>query len=288
MIREEFMKELESLLHDISEEERQEAITFYNGYFEDAGKEQEEHILNELGTPQIVADLIKKELGILKTQEQDTYTECGYEDPLLKNDNYAVSSKNEPKDSSSSHNSEAEVPLEKKDHMIDDMDTNNKKQEDANTESTQEQSQAKHERQQSQQEGYHTYTKKPYEENRTWNIGLIILICIFAIPVGLPLMVTAFALFISFFAVGLSLFLGFGISGIACIIVGVALMAGGIGNLVVLPIAGIALLGGGLVTFGIGILLGIVAMLSFKMMPLVIKGFSMLCRLPFQNRRRMA
>lgn len=278
------MKQLENLLHDISDEERQEALTFYNGYFEDAGKEQEEHVLNELGTPQIVADLIKKELGILKTQEQDTYTERGYEDPILKSDKYAVSSNEEQKSASSFHKVESESPIEKKDSLID-MNTEYNKQETTHTEFTQEQSQTKQENQQTE---YNTYTKKPYEESRSMNIGLVILLCIFAIPVGLPLMITAFALFISFFAVGLSLFLGFGISGIACIIAGVALMAGGIGNLVALPIAGIALLGGGLVTFGIGILLGIVAMLSFKIMPLVIKGFSMICRLPFQNRRRMA
>ena len=38
MNRIEFMKQLEKLLGDISESERQEALDFYNNYFDDAGE----------------------------------------------------------------------------------------------------------------------------------------------------------------------------------------------------------------------------------------------------------
>ena len=42
MRKEEFMKQLETLLADISEEEKREALSYYWSYFDDAGEENEE------------------------------------------------------------------------------------------------------------------------------------------------------------------------------------------------------------------------------------------------------
>lgn len=82
MSREEFMKQLENLLSDVSEEERKEALEYYRGYFEDAGVENEERILKELESPEKVAQTIKADLGMGKdkSEESRTYTECGYQD----------------------------------------------------------------------------------------------------------------------------------------------------------------------------------------------------------------
>lgn len=82
MSREEFMKQLENLLNDISEEEKREALEYYRGYFEDAGEENEERILKELESPEKVAETIKAdlEMGRDKSEESRTYTEQGYQD----------------------------------------------------------------------------------------------------------------------------------------------------------------------------------------------------------------
>lgn len=64
MRKEEFLKELESLLAGISEEERADAFAFYRSYFEDAGEENEASILAELESPQKVAESILKDLGV--------------------------------------------------------------------------------------------------------------------------------------------------------------------------------------------------------------------------------
>lgn len=64
MNREEFLRQLEGLLCDISEEERADALAFYRSYFEDAGEGNEAAILEELQSPQKVAESIKKDLGI--------------------------------------------------------------------------------------------------------------------------------------------------------------------------------------------------------------------------------
>ena len=82
MSRIEFMDELRALLQDISAEEREEAMQYYNDYFDDAGVENEESIIKELGSPQRVAQTIKAGLGG-RNEYDDTYSEyreTGYTD----------------------------------------------------------------------------------------------------------------------------------------------------------------------------------------------------------------
>lgn len=77
MNRKEFMEQLEKLLMDIPQEERQEALTYYNGYFEDAGEENEAGIIQELESPEKVARIIKADMGMEQEME---YSEAGFED----------------------------------------------------------------------------------------------------------------------------------------------------------------------------------------------------------------
>lgn len=90
MRREDFLRQLEMLLSDISEEERADAMAFYRSYFEDAGEGNEANILEELSSPENVAEIIKRDLGMVaiasanetdagKTNEaQRTYDESSY------------------------------------------------------------------------------------------------------------------------------------------------------------------------------------------------------------------
>ena len=64
MNRVEFMFELGKLLGDIPYDERIEALTYYENYFEDAGEENEHQVIEELGSPLQVAAIIKADLGI--------------------------------------------------------------------------------------------------------------------------------------------------------------------------------------------------------------------------------
>lgn len=64
MNKDEFLRQLEVLLSGISQEERTEALAFYRSYFEDAGEANEAKILEELESPQKVADSIIKDLGV--------------------------------------------------------------------------------------------------------------------------------------------------------------------------------------------------------------------------------
>lgn len=80
MNRTQFMLELAALLQDISAEERTEAMKYYNDYFDEAGKENEEQILRELGSPEKVAAEIKAGLDG-KSAFQGEFNENGYTDP---------------------------------------------------------------------------------------------------------------------------------------------------------------------------------------------------------------
>lgn len=62
MNREVFLFKLEQLLYDIPKEERDEAMDYYRGYFDDAGAENEAVVLQELESPQAIADSIKEAL----------------------------------------------------------------------------------------------------------------------------------------------------------------------------------------------------------------------------------
>ena len=64
MNRFEYMRRLEDLLSDISPSEKEEALTYYNDYFNDAGQENEQKVIEELGSPEQVAAGVKEGLGL--------------------------------------------------------------------------------------------------------------------------------------------------------------------------------------------------------------------------------
>lgn len=72
MNKTEFLNQLASQLSDISPEEREEALSYYREYIEDAGLENEEALLNELGSPQKVASDIKKDIYQKATYTSDS------------------------------------------------------------------------------------------------------------------------------------------------------------------------------------------------------------------------
>lgn len=85
MGKEEFLRELEYLLTDLPEEERQEALQYYQDYFEDAGPQREQDIISQLGSPAKVAAELK---GSLAGQEDGgEFSERGYRAEWYAEDN---------------------------------------------------------------------------------------------------------------------------------------------------------------------------------------------------------
>lgn len=56
------MRQLESLLQNIPVTEREEALQYYNDYFDDAGRENEQRVIEALGNPARVAENIRRDL----------------------------------------------------------------------------------------------------------------------------------------------------------------------------------------------------------------------------------
>ena len=79
MNREEYMKRLERALNGISESEKAEALQYYRDYFDDAGVENEQEVMEALGTPENLAETIKKEqMGQQDSFEQNVESEDTY------------------------------------------------------------------------------------------------------------------------------------------------------------------------------------------------------------------
>lgn len=59
MTKYEFLGDLSRLLSDLSEEERNEALQYYEDYFADAGRDQEQSVIRELESPEKIAAKIR-------------------------------------------------------------------------------------------------------------------------------------------------------------------------------------------------------------------------------------
>lgn len=89
MRKEEFLKELEYLLQDISDEDKEEALSYYRDYLEEAGPEKEEAAIEEFGSPERVAAIVRADVtGNL--EDGGSFTETGYEDERFRDPNYQV------------------------------------------------------------------------------------------------------------------------------------------------------------------------------------------------------
>lgn len=76
MKKKQFLERLEQLLAGLPQEEREEAMSWYRDYLDDAGEEQEAEVIARLGSPEDVANSI---LANLKGNEPGGFTETGYE-----------------------------------------------------------------------------------------------------------------------------------------------------------------------------------------------------------------
>ena len=97
MNKESFMQELARLLGDISPQERQEALNFYEEYFHDAGPEKEQEVLKELGSPMQVAAKIKEGLDATVGVENGPQTaENSAAQGMQNNSGYTAYTEQEP------------------------------------------------------------------------------------------------------------------------------------------------------------------------------------------------
>ncbi len=264
MSRIEFMKELEGLLSDIPIDERNEALQYYNGYFEDAGEEHEEEILKELVSPARVAGIIKADLNLNNEDHENRgyFTEKGFQDTVYADEKYELmkSAKQGKEDSNTGSNykqvGDGQGPSGNGNKAYDyQIGTNGTTDHQAGTNGSNQ------------------------KQTNNTNLVLLVLVAILASPLILPFFGVMFGLVAAIFGI----IFAFGAVGVAMIAVGITVFAIGIFQIQI-PVALLALSGSGLLIFGLGVLFLLCStILCKKILPAMIKGFVELCRLPFKK-----
>lgn len=74
MTRKEFIEKLKSEISKMPQEEIDAAIEYYEEYFDEAGRENEQEVLEQLGSPKKVAGQIKSEYAVRLFDEDDKPT----------------------------------------------------------------------------------------------------------------------------------------------------------------------------------------------------------------------
>ena len=241
MNREQFIAQLARLLQDLPSAERQEAIRYYQEYFDDAGEENEDAVIQELGSPGKVAASIKANLQYggytsgknpsdMEDTEQGSYRENTWQ-------------QSEQDKNAWEHNSSQQG-----------QGAQQQTWQNTNTQST-----------------YAMQARKPKRGVGGW--ALLIIVLVFASPMILGvgggvlgiligLLATVFALWISCFAVSLGMIGG-----------GVAVLIKGVIHAIGSPAAGLVGMGGGLICIALGILGAVFFVwFTFQLCPRVLRA----------------
>ena len=74
MNRAEFMKILRSELRRLPEDERNSALEYYEEYFDEAGPQKEQQVLENLGNPKKIAGQIKADYAMQQLDQEEMPT----------------------------------------------------------------------------------------------------------------------------------------------------------------------------------------------------------------------
>lgn len=256
MNKEIFLRDLRRFLADIPEDEREQALNYYEDYFEDAGPENEQKVIEELGSPIDIAKQIMatNQENIAYGQGNDFHQTTDYPNVYENTDNAKKGSQNFG--GTSNHSKQANW-----------------------SQSTNQYSQNQYYNNPYSQ-GYGTQTGgNGQQQKKRWTqdsskVTIVIILAILAIPVGIPLVSAIFGILVSICAVIFSLI------GV-CFGVGSALAVSGVVTLIasffLTSSAGIASVlvtaGIGLVMFSVGVFMFWLAILFCgKFFPAVFSG----------------
>lgn len=85
MNRKEYLEKLSNLLQDLPDEEREEALDYYEDYFDEAGPQREQEVIRELGSPETVAAMIRD--SVKGSEGEGEYREDGYHNQKYEDSN---------------------------------------------------------------------------------------------------------------------------------------------------------------------------------------------------------
>ncbi len=277
MSRWEFMRQLEELLSDISPNEREEALQYYNDYFNDAGRENEQEVIRALGSPEQVAEIVRE--GLEDGGSQGEFTENGFLNRASSLENEIIK-KTDPADSGSAAEDSSRQFTERSASGNAGRYSGQfaeKSAEQAAGQSTGQYAGQSAEQSAGQYAGHVSgqpagQSADQKKELPVWAIVLIVIGCIIASPVILSVVVSLAGTLFGALCAMLGIILGLGVATLLLFVVAAALVIAGFGCMLAHPLTGVGLLGGGCICGALGILFLLVTVF------LVGKGIPALCK----------
>lgn len=266
MNREEFLEKLEGLLSGLPDSEREEALLYYNDYFDDAGPENEAAVIEKLGSPVQVAESILYEMSV--DGRNGAFTEQGYESKGSSRERYMPGALFVPpaaKQKAGTHSHQEGQNRYRDGGTWEDRDggRNSRKRDD------------NRENDHSRNNGRRCFK----DLNTGAKIGWIALICLVIIPFGIPLIGALGALILSVMITVGMFFVIWGILGVCLGLAGVAVAVTGAMILFGAPGSGMFAIGSGLILLALGILFVVFCVwLCTRVFPMFVRVVISFCR----------
>lgn len=271
MDRAEFMRRLSALLQDVPPAEREEALQYYNDYFDDAGEGNEAAVVASLGTPEELAKSIQA--GLADGGNAGEFTESGFRGYEQRN-KFQVMSTNQEQDAGQDN--------ARKSAQDSGFGGNPNGQQangagNANGAYGQQANGAGYANgaygQQAGQSG------KPGGSMTGGQITLIVVLAVLTSPVWIGLLGGLFGCVLGLLGALLGLFIAFLVVGVVLLVVGVSLVISGIAASFGAPLMGLCLVGTGLILAALGLVFACLMVWTIgSAVPALIRGTANLCR----------
>ncbi len=265
MNRAEFMSRLAALLQDMPPAEREEAIQYYNDYFDDAGEGNEAGVIAALGSPEEIAKSIKA--GLSDGRNGGEFTESGFHGYEQRNKNQVMSTERPPQDSAGANaygqQGNGYGPQ------------GNAYGQQGNGYGPQGNSYGS----QGPQGGAGAdASRQPKKSMSGGKIALIIVFAILLSPVWIGVLGGFFGGALGLLGGLIGIFVAFLTVGIVLTVVGAALVIAGIVALFAAPLGGMCLIGGGLIMIAVGLVfVWLMVLVVGTAIPALIRGVVNLC-----------
>lgn len=276
MNRAEFMSRLTALLQDVPPAEREEALTYYNEYFDDAGEENEAGVIASLGSPEELAKSIKA--GLSDGGNSGEFTESGFQSYRQENKNQIMSTN---QNESGGQKSEQDGGPSFQNNAYG-------QQGGAGQGGFGQQANG-------QGNTYGAYgpqsaqnrpQKKPMSGGQ---IALIVLLAVLTFPLWIGVVAGLFGGAVGLLGGLFGIFIAFLVVGVVLTIVGIALVVAGIAAMFGAPLGGLTLIGGGLIMTAVGLVfVWLMVLVVGTAIPALIRGIVNLCSRLFHRGGKQA
>ena len=254
MNRAEFMSRLASLLQDVPLAEREEALQYYNDYFDDAGEDNEESTIASLGSPEELAKSIKA--GLADGGNAGEFTESGFYSYEQKSKNQVMSTEQmQGANQGGSQNRQGDPYGPQGNAGGNDYGTQP-----------------------------NPGSQKPQEAMSGGKLALIILLAVLLSPVWIGVLGGIFGGFVGLLGGAIGIFVAFLVVGVVLTVVGAALFVIGIAAIFGAPLGGLCLMGGGLIMVALGLVFVWLTVIIVGMaIPALVRGIVSLCNRIFHR-----